>query len=577
MNYQIKKSSELTDHETQHILSLWEVPEWSGMTPSDFRSFFKNSEFHFISGSEDEIPAIVRLNFDFFLEISGKQYSFAEAVGLVSAQKKRGYGSQLVQSFKENLIQRKIETIGFCFADLRPFYQQCNIEILENKAKAILENSENRWISSEDDDILIFNGSGETRELLRQLNPEKNAYLITKNNTMNYKNPDEHGYYGEFGGAFIPEMLYPNVEELQKNYLKIIESEEFQDEYQDLLKNYVGRATPLYFAKNLSRKYNTQIYLKREDLNHTGAHKINNALGQVLLAKRLGKTRIIAETGAGQHGVATATACALLGLECIVYMGEIDIQRQAPNVARMKMLGAEVIPATSGSKTLKDAVNEALRDWINNPVTTHYVIGSVVGPHPFPDLVARFQSIISKEIREQLKEKIGRENPDYVIACVGGGSNAAGTFYHFVEEKEVKIIAAEAGGLGIDSGKSAATTFLGTLGVLHGSKSLVMQTEDGQVIEPHSISAGLDYPGIGPFHAHLFKEKRAEFFSINDEEALQSAFELTKLEGIIPALESSHALAVLDKKKFREEDIVVICLSGRGDKDMETYLREIRS
>ncbi|MGN7757601.1 tryptophan synthase subunit beta [Chryseobacterium sp. 22532] len=394
---------------------------------------------------------------------------------------------------------------------------------------------------------------------------------------MNYKNPDEHGYYGEFGGAFIPEMLYPNVEELQKNYLKIIESEEFQDEYQDLLKNYVGRSTPLYFAKNLSQKYHTQVYLKREDLNHTGAHKINNALGQVLLAKRLGKTRIIAETGAGQHGVATATACALLGLECIVYMGEIDIQRQAPNVARMKMLGAEVIPATSGSKTLKDAVNEALRDWINNPVTTHYVIGSVVGPHPFPDLVARFQSIISKEIREQLKEKIGRENPDYVIACVGGGSNAAGTFYHFVEEKEVKIIAAEAGGLGIDSGKSAATTFLGTLGVLHGSKSLVMQTEDGQVIEPHSISAGLDYPGIGPFHAHLFKEKRAEFFSINDEEALQSAFELTKLEGIIPALESSHALAVLDKKKFREEDIVVICLSGRGDKDMETYLREIRS
>lgn len=392
---------------------------------------------------------------------------------------------------------------------------------------------------------------------------------------MNYKNPDENGYYGEFGGAFIPEMLYPNVEELQKNYIKIIESEDFQAEYQDLLKNYVGRATPLYFAKNLSQKYQTQIYLKREDLNHTGAHKINNALGQVLLAKRLGKTRIIAETGAGQHGVATATACALLGLECIVYMGEIDIQRQAPNVARMKMLGAEVVAATSGSKTLKDAVNEALRDWINNPVTTHYVIGSVVGPHPFPDLVARFQSIISKEIKEQLKEKIGRENPDYVIACVGGGSNAAGTFYHFVEEKEVKIIAAEAGGLGLDSGKSAATTFLGTLGVLHGSKSLVMQTEDGQVIEPHSISAGLDYPGIGPFHAHLFKEKRAEFFSINDDEALQCAFELTRLEGIIPALESSHALAVLDKKKFNENDIVVICLSGRGDKDMETYLKNL--
>lgn len=391
----------------------------------------------------------------------------------------------------------------------------------------------------------------------------------------NYKNPDQQGYYGEFGGAFVPEMLYPNVEELQKNYLEIIESEEFQTEYQDLLKNYVGRATPLYFAKNLSEKYNTKVYLKREDLNHTGAHKINNALGQVLLAKRLGKKRIIAETGAGQHGVATATACALLNLECIVYMGEIDIARQAPNVGRMKMLGATVIAATSGSKTLKDAVNEALRDWINNSTTTHYVIGSVVGPHPFPDLVARFHSVISKEIKEQLNDQIGRENPDYVIACVGGGSNAAGTFYHFVDEENVKIIAAEAGGFGIASGKSAATTFLGTLGVLHGSKSLVMQTNDGQVIEPHSISAGLDYPGIGPFHANLFQEKRAEFFSINDDEALQSAFELTKLEGIIPALESAHALAVLNKKKFNENDIVVICLSGRGDKDMETYLKRL--
>ena len=392
---------------------------------------------------------------------------------------------------------------------------------------------------------------------------------------MNYQNPDKNGYYGNFGGAFVPEMLYPNVAELQRNYLQIIESEEFQNEFQDLLKNYVGRATPLYFAKNLSEKYQTQIYLKREDLNHTGAHKINNALGQALLAKKLGKHRIIAETGAGQHGVATATACALLGLECIVYMGEIDIQRQAPNVARMKMLGATVIPATSGSKTLKDAVNEALRDWINNPSTTHYIIGSVVGPHPFPDLVARFQSVISKEIKEQLNEKIGRENPDYVIACVGGGSNAAGTFYHFANEENVKLIAAEAGGLGIDSGKSAATTFLGTLGILHGSQSLVMQTEDGQVIEPHSISAGLDYPGIGPMHANLFDQKRAEFFSVNDDEALKSAFELTKIEGIIPALESAHALAVLDKKKFEKDDVVVICLSGRGDKDMETYLRKL--
>ena len=396
-----------------------------------------------------------------------------------------------------------------------------------------------------------------------------------KNYKMNYKNPDENGYYGEFGGAFIPEMLYPNVAELKEQYLQIIESTEFQEEFQNLLKNYVGRATPLYFAKNLSEKYQTQIYLKREDLNHTGAHKINNALGQALLAKKLGKHRIIAETGAGQHGVATATACALLGLECIVYMGEIDIARQAPNVGRMKMLGATVIPATSGSKTLKDAVNEALRDWINNSTTTHYIIGSVVGPHPFPDLVARFQSVISEEIKWQLKEKTGSENPDFVIACVGGGSNAAGIFYHFVNEKSVKLIAAEAGGFGVNSGKSAATTFLGTLGVLHGSKSLVMQTDDGQVIEPHSISAGLDYPGIGPFHANLFKENRAEFFSVNDDEALKSAFELTKLEGIIPALESAHALAVLNKKTFTKDDVVVICLSGRGDKDMETYLKNI--
>lgn len=390
-----------------------------------------------------------------------------------------------------------------------------------------------------------------------------------------YRNPDENGYYGEFGGAFVPEMLYPNVEELQQNYIEIIESEEFKKELNDLLKDYVGRATPLYFAKNLSEKYGTNIYLKREDLNHTGAHKINNALGQVLLAKKLGKKRIIAETGAGQHGVATATACALMNLECIVYMGEVDIARQAPNVARMKMLGATVIPATSGSKTLKDAVNEALRDWINNATTTHYIIGSVVGPHPFPDLVARFQSVISEEIKWQLKEKIGRENPDYVIACVGGGSNAAGTFYHFVDEPSVKIIAAEAGGFGVNSGKSAATTFLGTTGVLHGSKSIVIQTNDGQVIEPNSISAGLDYPGIGPFHANLFKNNRAEFFSINDDEALESAFELTKLEGIIPALESSHALQVLKKKTFQKDDVVVICLSGRGDKDMETYLKII--
>lgn len=393
---------------------------------------------------------------------------------------------------------------------------------------------------------------------------------------MKYRNPDAHGYYGDFGGAFIPEMLYPNVKELQDHYLDIIESEAFKKEFNHLLKHYVGRATPLYFSKNLSDKYQAQIFLKREDLNHTGAHKINNAIGQVLLAKKLGKQRIIAETGAGQHGVATATACALMGLECVVYMGEVDIARQAPNVARMKMLGATVIPATSGSKTLKDAVNEALRDWINHPTTTHYIIGSAVGPHPYPDMVARFQSIISEEIQSQLKEQIGRENPDYIIACVGGGSNAAGAFYHFVENESVNIIAAEAGGHGISSGLSAATTALGTLGILHGSKSLVMQTADGQVIEPHSISAGLDYPGIGPMHANLFAQHRAEFTAINDDEALEMAYELTRLDGIIPALESAHALAVLKKKTFKKEDVVVICLSGRGDKDMETYLKAMK-
>ncbi|CEN35413.1 tryptophan synthase subunit beta [Capnocytophaga cynodegmi] len=392
---------------------------------------------------------------------------------------------------------------------------------------------------------------------------------------MDFKNPDKYGYYGDFGGAFIPEMLHPNVEELENKYLEIIESKEFNKEFNQLLKDYVGRETPLYFAENLSKKYQTQIYLKREDLNHTGAHKINNALGQALLAKKLGKNRIIAETGAGQHGVATATVTALLGLECIVYMGETDIKRQALNVARMKMLGAEVRSVTSGSKTLKDAVNEALRDWINNPTPTHYIIGSAVGPHPFPDMVARFQSVISQEIKLQLKAKIGRENPDYIIACVGGGSNAAGSFYHFVNEPNVKIIATEAAGLGLESGKSAATTQLGSLGILHGSQSLVMQDNDGQVIEPHSISAGLDYPGIGPFHANLFKQKRAEFLSITDEEALKSAFEITQMEGIIPALESSHALAVLSKKKFKKDDVVVITLSGRGDKDIEIYSKNV--
>ncbi|HEY4619039.1 MAG TPA: tryptophan synthase subunit beta [Flavobacterium sp.] len=388
---------------------------------------------------------------------------------------------------------------------------------------------------------------------------------------MSY-NVNEKGYYGEFGGAYIPEMLYPNVEELRQNYLKITAEPGFQAEFDALLKDYVGRPTPLYFAERLSAQYNTKIYLKREDLCHTGAHKVNNTIGQILLAKRLGKNRIIAETGAGQHGVATATVCALMGLECIVYMGEIDIKRQAPNVARMKMLGAEVRPALSGSRTLKDATNEAIRDWINNPVDTYYIIGSVVGPHPYPDMVARFQSVISKEIKEQLLEKEGRENPDYVIACVGGGSNAAGAYYHFLDNKDVNIIAVEAAGLGVHSGESAATSALGKVGVIHGSKTLLMQTADGQITEPYSISAGLDYPGVGPMHANLFATGRAQFISITDEQAMNWGLKLSKMEGLIPAIESAHAFAVLDEMKFKPEDIVVINLSGRGDKDLNTYI-----
>ena len=383
---------------------------------------------------------------------------------------------------------------------------------------------------------------------------------------------NEKGFYGNFGGAFIPEMLYPNVEELRQNYLKITAEPSFKKEFMNLLIDYVGRPTPLYFAKRLSKEYNTKVYLKREDLCHTGAHKINNTIGQILVAKKLGKTRIIAETGAGQHGVATATVCALMGLECIIYMGEVDIKRQAPNVARMKMLGAEVRPASSGSKTLKDATNEAIRDWINNPENTYYIIGSVVGPHPYPDMVARFQAVISEEIKQQLLEKEGRENPDYVIACVGGGSNAAGTFYHFLDDKKVNIIAVEAAGLGVDSGESAATSALGKIGVIHGSKTLLMQSPDGQITEPYSISAGLDYPGVGPMHAHLFETKRAEFLSITDAEAMQWGIKMSQTEGIIPAIESAHAFAVLDKKQFKPTDIVVINLSGRGDKDLNTYI-----
>lgn len=392
---------------------------------------------------------------------------------------------------------------------------------------------------------------------------------------MKYTVPDQRGYYGSFGGAFIPEMLFRNVEELQQNYLSIIQEKSFQDEFRGLLRDYAGRATALYQAKRLSALHGTNIYLKREDLCHTGAHKINNTIGQILLALRMGKKRIIAETGAGQHGVATATVCALKGIKCIVYMGAKDIERQAPNVARMKMLGAKVLPATSGSQTLKDATNEAIRDWINHPDDTHYIIGSVVGPHPYPDMVARFQSVISEEIRWQLKEKEGTELPDYVLACVGGGSNAAGAFYHFLEEPSVQLVAVEAAGLGVDSGQTAATSQLGKPGILHGSKSLLMQTEDGQVVEPHSISAGLDYPGIGPLHAHLFETGRARFLSATDQEALDAAFELARLEGIIPALETAHALAALHQLSFKATDKVVLCLSGRGDKDLGTYMMEM--
>ena len=384
---------------------------------------------------------------------------------------------------------------------------------------------------------------------------------------------DQNGYYGNFGGAFIPEMLYPNVEELRQNYLAIMEDTSFQQEFEALLSDYVGRPTPLYLAQRLSEHFGARVYLKREDLNHTGAHKINNTIGQILLAQRLGKKRIIAETGAGQHGVATATVCALMGIDCVVYMGEVDIHRQKPNVERMKLLGAKVVPALSGSKTLKDATNEAMRHWINNPVDTHYIIGSVVGPHPYPDMVARFQAVISEEMIWQLEQKEGRKHPDYIVACVGGGSNAAGAYYHFMDNPAVKLVAAEAGGEGIKSGKSAATTVLGKPGVLHGSKTLLMQTLDGQVVEPHSVSAGLDYPGIGPLHAHLFDAGRARFISITDAEAMKAGILLCKLEGIIPAIESAHAIAALNKMALTDTDVVVINLSGRGDKDLETYIR----
>ena len=393
------------------------------------------------------------------------------------------------------------------------------------------------------------------------------------NELTNYQQPSEEGYYGQYGGAYIPEMLYSNVETLKNQYLQIMDDPAFKAEVAALLKDYVGRPTPLFYAERLSTEIGAKIYLKREDLCHTGAHKINNTIGQIILAQRLGKKKIIAETGAGQHGVATATVCALKGMECVVYMGEKDIERQAPNVARMKMLGAKVVPAVSGSKTLKDATNEAIRAWINEPDTTHYIIGSVVGPHPYPDMVARFQSVISAEMRTQLEEVTGSPLPTHVVACVGGGSNAAGAFYHYLNEPTVELVAVEAAGHGVHSGMSAATTQLGSTGILHGSKSIVMQTKDGQVVEPHSISAGLDYPGIGPLHAYLYASKRGTFMSATDEAALKWAFHLSEIEGIIPALETAHAFAVLPEMNLKPTDVVIVCLSGRGDKDLATYMQ----
>lgn len=390
-------------------------------------------------------------------------------------------------------------------------------------------------------------------------------------------NVDSEGYYGRFGGAYVPEILHANIENLKNAYLHEMEDPSFQQEFRELLRDYVGRPSPLYFARRLSERYGTRIYLKREDLNHTGAHKINNTIGQILLARRMGKTRIIAETGAGQHGVATATVCALMNMKCVVYMGATDVARQQPNVEKMQMLGADVVAVESGNKTLKDATNEAIRDWCCHPRDTYYIIGSTVGPHPYPDMVARFQSVISEEIRKQLAEKEGREEPDYVIACVGGGSNAAGAFYHFLHSPEVKLIAAEAAGRGLDSGESAATIHLGREGIIHGSRTLVMQTPDGQIVEPYSVSAGLDYPGIGPLHAFLAEEGRSEVYAVTDDEALDAVFRLTRMEGIIPALESAHALAVLEKKKFGKDEVVVVNLSGRGDKDMQTYNRELKA
>lgn len=454
------------------------------------------------------------------------------------------------------------------YPSTKPFFLSGGIGLKEiHDIKKFMQSKASKYCYA-----LDVNSKFEIEPGLKAVSILKDFKIKLNNNIIMNYNVNEKGYYGEFGGAFIPEMLYPNVEELRQNYLKIMAEPDFKKEFDKLLKDYVGRPSPLYFAKRLSKKYNTKIYLKREDLNHTGAHKINNTIGQILMAQRLGKHRIIAETGAGQHGVATATVCALMGLECIVYMGEIDIARQAPNVARMKMLGAKVVPALSGSRTLKDATNEAIRDWINNPVDTHYIIGSAIGPHPYPDMVTRFQAVISEEIKWQLKEQEGRENPDHVVACIGGGSNAAGTYYHYLHEKDVNIIAVEAAGLGVNSGESAATSILGKEGIIHGCKTLLMQTNDGQITEPYSISAGLDYPGVGPMHAHLSKTGRAEFMAITDSDAMNAGLELSKLEGIIPAIETSHALAIFAQRTFKPDEVVVVSLSGRGDKDLNNYI-----
>ena len=384
--------------------------------------------------------------------------------------------------------------------------------------------------------------------------------------------PAEKGFYGQFGGAYVPEILYKCVTDLQQAYLPIIESKEFQDEYRALLRDYVGRPSPLYHARRLSNKYGCTIYLKREDLNHTGAHKINNTIGQILMAQKMGKTRIIAETGAGQHGVATATVCALMGMDCEIFMGKTDVERQHTNVERMKMLGAKVHPVTTGNMTLSDACSEAIRDWCCHPQDTFYIVGSTMGPHPYPDIVARMQTVISEDREGQLEKKTGRDYPDWLVAWVGGGSNAAGTIYHYIDDNRVKICLAEAGGHGIDTNYTAATMHCGTEGIIHGARTLVMQTDDGQIKEAFTIAAGLDYPGIGPMHADLASCGRTQVLAINDDEAIRAGYELTRMEGIIPAIESAHAVAALSKLEFKPTDVVVLTVSGRGDKDVETYL-----